>query len=74
MVRDNYKIIPDSLFFKDRIYQFIIPNKKNEYWKVSKKEYIPYEEINQSFSFAQFSYRLVPPCQYLINRVALYFH
>ena len=45
IVGDEYKKIPDSLFFKDKIYQYIIPNEKYEYWKVSRKDDTPNEEL-----------------------------
>ena len=36
-IPSDYLKIPDSLFFKDHLYQSIIPNKKYKYWKVVQK-------------------------------------
>lgn len=38
IITDNYMKIPDTLYWKDRLYPFIIPNKKYNYWKVIRKD------------------------------------
>ncbi|MGA9211714.1 hypothetical protein [Kaistella sp.] len=48
-IPNKYMKIPDTLYFKDRLYQYIIPQKKYNYWKVIRKdgstEKLIYEKI-----------------------------
>ncbi|MDN3691051.1 hypothetical protein QWZ06_01585 [Chryseobacterium tructae] len=38
IIPGNYEKIPDTLYFKDRLYKSIIPNEKYKYWKFIKKD------------------------------------